>query len=116
MSAVIISVIVTVTLLIAKVEEQGIQLMAELQRLQETNTPREIANPQTLWKKFKDDIKKLAKDNKGKTHHKITTKIKKLREELHTLSNHPNLDEDEAARVNEAFTASELAHLEKIVA
>ena len=103
-------------LLIAKVEERGIQLMAELQRLQETNTPREISNPQTLWKQFKDDIKKLAKDNKEKTHHKITTRIKKLREELCTLSNHPNLDEDDAARTNEAFTASELAHLERVVA
>ena len=102
--------------LMDKVEERGILLRSELQKLHVANIPRETANPQTLWKSFKDDIETLAKNNAEKTHHKITSKIKQLREDLRTLSNNPNLDINAAARSNEAFMASELAHLEKLAA
>jgi hypothetical protein len=102
--------------LMAEIEDRGILRRAELQKLQESNTPRDIANPQTLWKKFKDDIKTLAKNSTDKTYHKITSKVKKMREELRTLANHPNIDNDETARANEAFMTNELAHLEKIAA
>jgi exonuclease III len=102
--------------LLAQVEETGIQLRTDLEKLQTLNVPREIENPQTLWKKFKDDVKTLAKTSTGKTHHKITTKIKKLSEDLRSLANHPDMDNADDARVNEALMASELAHLEKIMA
>lgn len=80
------------------------------------NTPREITNPQTLWKKFKDDIKKLAKTSADKSYHKITSKIEKLKDEVRTLANHPDIDGNKGVQVKEAFAAHELAHLEKIVA
>lgn len=102
--------------LLAQIEDRGLQLKSDLIKLQEMGTPRETENPQTLWKGFKDDIRTLAKKSKEKAHHKITTKIKKLREDLRTLNNDPSIDSEENARVNEAFIASELAHLEKIVA
>ena len=90
--------------------------MTELDKLNKENTPREVENPQTLWKKFKDNIRTLAKENADKTYHKITSKIKTMRKELHALANHPNLDNDEGARANEAFMANQLAHLEKVAA
>ena len=40
-----------------QVEKCGLRLNSDLQRLQDLNTPQEIENPQTLWKKFKEDIK-----------------------------------------------------------
>ena len=98
------------------VEDRGILLNAELKKLRETNTPREIENPQTLWKKFKDDIRAIAKSNADKTYHKVTSKIKTMRAELRALANNPNLDEDKVTRTNEAFLANQLAHLEKVAA
>ena len=103
-------------MLMDKIEDRGILLRSEIQRLQEMNTPREQANPQTLWHSFKDDIKKLAKESIDKAYHRKTSKIKKLREEIRTLANHPNIDRDERIRTNEAFAANELAYLEKITA
>ncbi|KAF8256714.1 Endonuclease/exonuclease/phosphatase [Lactarius quietus] len=61
--------------LMAAIEERGIQLSLEIQKLNDANTPCEKANPQTLWKEFKDNIKKLAKDCADKMHHKITSKM-----------------------------------------
>ena len=102
--------------LMHQVEERSRLLRSELQKLQDLNTPRDIENPQTLWKKFKEDIKGLAKNLTGKSHHKITTKIKLLKEDLRSLSNNSNIDHEEGAQANEALMASKLAHLEKIVA
>lgn len=89
-------------------------LIANLINLRDTNAPCETENPQTLWKKFKDTT--LAERHTDTAHHKITTKIKKIQEDLRILANHPDLDNDTGARANEAFLVRELAHLQKIVA
>lgn len=52
----------------------------------------------------------------GKSLHKIATKIEKLKEDLKSLANNPSTDSKEESWVNEALIASELAHLEKIIA
>jgi hypothetical protein len=96
------------------VEERGKSLEVDLWNLQDMHTPREIENPQTLWKKFKDTI--LAKWHAEMAHHKIMTRIRKIQEDLCILANHPDLDNDDRARVNESFLERELAHLQKIVA
>ena len=58
----------------------------------------------------------LVKQKAEKSHHKITMKIKKLKEDLKSLANRPSINNDEGTRVNEVVIASKLAHLEKIVA
>ena len=103
-------------IVMSQVEDRGFQLSEDLERIRVTGTPREVENAQTLWKKFKDDIKSIAKSNADKTYHKVTSKIKTMRSELRALANQPNFDEDERARTNEAFMANQLAHLEKIAA
>ena len=102
--------------LIAHIKDQGLELKAALDNLKTLNTPQETENPQTLWKKFKEDIRMLAKNMTGKSHHKITVKIKKLQEDIRALTNLPDIDNEESAQANIALMTSELAHLEKIVA
>ena len=102
--------------LMDRIEDRGIQLQSDIEKFLETNTPREMKNPQILWEIFKDDIRKLAKESADKAHHRKTSKIKKLKEELKTLANHPEIDTDKRIRANEAFAANELAYLEKITA
>ena len=48
-------------------------------------------------KNSKDDIKTLAKNSKDKSYHKATIKIKKLKEEIKALANHPDLNNNEKA-------------------
>lgn len=77
---------------------------------------REISNPQSLWKAFKDDIKITASEYSKSSRSRITKRIDLIRNDMKELTNHPNLDSDETIRYNEAFLANELAHLEKLKA
>jgi hypothetical protein len=88
-------------------------LQEDLAKLQRENTDREIANPQTLWKIFKQDAKDMAKKPCKESRTKISRRIEHIKKDLHHLTNHPDIDTDKGIRANEAFLASELGHLEK---
>jgi len=102
--------------LMEKVDERGLILQNDLESIQRNNTPRDITNPQQLWSDFKDDITSLAKTHGKESCAKISKKIKAIEKDLKSLTNHPDIDNDETLRTNEAFLANELTHLEKIKA
>jgi hypothetical protein len=88
--------------LLHKIEECGIKLLAEINRNRLERSERQTENPQTLWKKFKESINRLAKETVVNTYHKINSRIRKL-----------DLDTNSEVSVNEAFLANELTHLKK---
>ena len=99
--------------LIKNVIERGMTLLNDLEKLKQENTCREKANAQTLWTSFKEDIREIAKACSRESRTKITKRIELITKDIHELMNHPDLDEDESIRQNEAFLANELEHLEK---
>ncbi len=99
--------------LIDEAEKRGIKLQEDLNKIENENTNREIANPQTLWKVYKQDVTDIAKKRCRESRAKISMRIELLKKDLHQIMNHPNIDTDESVCINEAFLASELAHLEK---
>ena len=99
--------------LIKKIVERGMQLQTNLAQIQQENPARDTSNPQSLWKAFKDDIKEMAIKHNKLSRSKIAKWIDLIKKDLKELTNHPDLDEDELIRYNEAFLANELAHLEK---
>ncbi|KAH8982304.1 Endonuclease/exonuclease/phosphatase [Lactarius deliciosus] len=102
--------------LMDQVVERGIVLQKDLNSYQVKNTPRETMNPQKLWSAFKDDVMEMAKKHGKVLQAKTTKKLKAIEKDLKSLTNHPDLDNDENIRTNEAFLANELAHLERIKA
>ena len=100
---------------IKSVIECGIQLSADLNRLEVDNTERGIDTPQTLWERFKDKIRETAKDILGTTHHKISTRIRLLEKDKRETMSMPNADTNEA-RTNWAILKSEIEHLTKFKA
>ena len=81
--------------------------------LSQTNVNWEHANPQTLWKAFKDKAKEIGKSHSNENRPKISKCIEMLKEKLHQLSNHLNLDNNKSIHINKALLTSKLAHLEK---
>lgn len=96
-----------------KLIKKVIQLQRQLTRLLSNNVAHETSNPQSLWKSFKDDIKETATKHNKTSRSKINKQINLIRKDMEELTNHPNLDEDESVRYNEAFLANKLAHLKK---
>ena len=94
--------------------ECGIKLQNEMKSLRRSNTPREIANPQTLWKDFKKEIRKIGIHHGKESHAKLTKRSDAIEKDLKELSEYPTLDD--TTRASEAFLINELAHLEKIQA
>lgn len=102
--------------LMDKIIERGHTLCADLWELKSKNTLHKTENPQTLWKKFKNDIC-LTATKHGKTlGSKISKHIDMIEKDLKALSNIPNLEDMEALKVNEVVLVNKLAHLESIQA
>jgi hypothetical protein len=98
---------------IEKVIQQGIKLQEDMAELKNMNTDHETNNPQMLWETFKDEVKKIAKSQNRKAYHKITSKIRNLEQDRTNIATHPDLDERDDLRTEEAFLASEITHLKK---
>jgi ribonuclease HI/exonuclease III len=98
------------------VEARGAQLLADLDRHRIERTDRQVENPQTLWKKFKDDIVVIAKKITAASYHKIHSRSKAIEKDLQTTRSDPDFDTNDELRTHEAFLASELAHLERVKA
>ena len=102
--------------LMKQVVQRGIKLQEDINRTQRDGTDRGTANPQTLWKSFKDDIRETARTHNKKSRAKIRNRMKSIRNDMDELTNHPDLDTRDEIRYNEAFLANERAHLEKVQA
>jgi hypothetical protein len=84
--------------------------MAELKN---ANTNHETNNPQMLWETFKEEVKKIAKSQNKKAYYKMTSKIRNLEQDQTNIATHPDLNERDDLRTEEAFLASEITHLRK---
>ncbi len=98
---------------LGKIVKRGIKLQEKINDLKENNIDRATNNPQLLWESFKTEIKKIAKSQSKKMYHKITSKIRSLKEDRAELAAHPDFDKKDDLRTSEAIIASELTHLEK---
>ncbi|KAH9015246.1 hypothetical protein EDB83DRAFT_2321315 [Lactarius deliciosus] len=94
--------------------ERGKILQSDLNRIARENVPRETENPQTLWHAFKHDTNKIARKHCKESSRKLTKRIRALESDRKSLANNPELDVDEGLRVNEAYLANELEHLERV--
>ena len=102
--------------LMRKVDQRGIKFMADIERTLTERTDRATENPQTLWKSYKVDITKLAKDTTRTSYHKLNSQINAIEKDLQALYASPDYDSNESARTNAAFMASELEHMAKVKA
>jgi len=82
--------------------------------LKNEGTDRAVNNPQLLWETFKNEIKKITKHENRKTYHKMTSKIHNIEKDRAKLTMHPDFDNRDNLRMNEAYLASKLSHLEKV--
>ena len=98
--------------LLDKVGQRGLLFMESVNKLQTEHTDRTISNPQTLWRTYKEDIAKLAKEHTRSTYHKLNSQIEAIEKDLHALNNEP----DPAAYTNAAFLRKELEHLTMVKA
>ena len=68
--------------LMEQITERGMQLQAELTKATTEHHDRRTANPQSLWKPFKDDIKQIAIKHDKKSRYKTAKCIKQLRRDM----------------------------------
>lgn len=98
--------------LLNKVDQRGLQFMSDVNKIQTENTDRATSNPQTLWRTYKEDIAKLAKEHTRSSYHKLNSRIEAIKKDLHALNNDPAPD----ATTNAAFLRKELEHLAMVKA
>jgi len=99
-----------------KVDQRGIEFTKDIEKTLTESTDRAIENPQTLWKSYKTDIAKLAKDTSRTSFHKLNSQINAIDKDLQVLYASPDYDTNESARTNTAFLKSELEHIAKVKA
>jgi hypothetical protein len=89
--------------------EKTIQMKFE--NLQAGLTTRDETNPQALWEIFKADLKKTTKKKADKSHHKASSRIKRLERDCDETRDDPNFEYDEDARAKESYLMSEIKHI-----
>ncbi len=99
--------------LIQEIIKKGIPHLKELERLASLPS-QESKAILPCWEAFKEDLRQIAKKYGNKAQSKVHQKIKNIENDIQELNNHPEADSDDNVRANEAFMASELAHLERI--
>ena len=99
--------------LIKKVVNKGIQLQTKMEDAASTPVELRQNNPQTLWKDFKTEIKTMAKKELKKETHKIKNRMHLLEKDIASVTNNPDIDENENLRTEIAYLTSELTHLQK---
>ena len=100
--------------LMTRIINRGIQLQNDIERNSRESTDRNTSNTQTLWHKFKNDIKMMAKENTAIARYKINSKITAIENDIKELDAHPDFDTNEELRSTEAWLGHELAHLHNI--
>ena len=87
-----------------------LELQEQLETLSQTDR---TTNAQTLWQKFKDDLKSDASTAAKSQMCKISKRITALKKDLADANRDVNLDEDIHSRVNAISLDHEIDHLEK---
>jgi hypothetical protein len=99
--------------LMNKISTRGIQLQAEMTRIRIERTDREETNPQRLWETFKKDVKQIIKETEKDLHHKMTSKIKALENDIKNTNNNPDGITNKERRTHVALLTSQLKQLQK---
>ena len=92
----------------------GIKLQQDLESLQRNNVDRDDSNPQRLWKIFKSDIGTTARKMRDVSQYKRETHMRRLRDDLKTTMNNPDIDTNDNLRWNGNLLSNEIKHLENI--
>ncbi len=99
--------------LIDKIIKKGIQTQTKIEAIMNTPVQQRQENLQILWKDFKADIKMIAKKETKNEKHKTSTKMRGLEEDIKSVSNNPEIDENENLRTELAFLTSQLTQIQK---
>ncbi|KAI0282258.1 Endonuclease/exonuclease/phosphatase [Russula aff. rugulosa BPL654] len=99
--------------LINKVVSKGIQLQTKMEEAANTPVERRHNDPQILWEEFKIDIQTTAKKELRDMDYKIRKQINLLKEDIDSVINNPEIDENENLRTEIAYLTSELTHLQR---
>ncbi|KAI0302474.1 Endonuclease/exonuclease/phosphatase [Russula brevipes] len=91
--------------LINKIKIEGISLQRNIESLNNDAGNLNSPNPQTLWEKFKLDIRQIAKKHAQKAYHRTKTHTQKIEKDRKELTESPDFDNREDLRTNEAFLA-----------
>jgi hypothetical protein len=97
--------------LMTKVTDRGTQLLRDIDKNTHENVDRNTSNTQTLWHKFKNDIKVIAKEVTAESYHKINSRINAITKDLKELDTHPDFDTNDQLRSTEAWLEKEIIHL-----
>ena len=71
--------------LMKAVVDRGKRLQEDISQAQRAGTDRRMANPQTLWKQFKDDIREIAKKHNKESRAKTSKRMTLIREDMNQL-------------------------------
>ena len=93
--------------------KKGLALQLELEKIQRNPTNRNVSNPQSLWNRFKKNIKALAKHAIKNKVYKIDSQMKAIRKDLDSLNKDPRVSTDNDTRTNESLLTKELKYLEE---
>ena len=96
-----------------KTELKVMKLIEHMKDLPHKNIPRETSNPQTLWKVLKEEFVNNAKTAANETHNRMLAHKRKMQKDLKDVENDWNLNGSDNQRINKAYLAEELGHLEK---
>ncbi|KAI0262130.1 hypothetical protein BGY98DRAFT_892586, partial [Russula aff. rugulosa BPL654] len=80
--------------LINRIVKEGIRVQEKIEKAANTPADQRHDNPQILWKTFKTNITTLAKKELKNEKHKIHTKIRLLEEDIKSITNNPEIDEN----------------------
>jgi hypothetical protein len=101
------------THIINKIIDKGKELVAELDSLEREPANQDARHPQSLWDNFKVDIKEIARTEADKSKYKAAQKIKNLEKDRKEITADPTFDQNENARAQEIYLASEIKHLKR---
>lgn len=99
--------------LMEKIIKKGIKAQMEIEEIINAPAGTRTRNSQLVWKELKAEIQQITKKEHRKDFHKINSKIKNLEKDLKTLTDDPEIDENDCLREEMAFLTSELNHLHK---
>jgi exonuclease III len=101
---------------IKEIVKEGMKLQEHLDRLRQNPGSRDsIANPQSLWVRFKKEITGSVTKNSRTSHYRCLTKIKNLKKDRKETVERQDIEENLETQWHEAILANEIEHLEKLV-
>lgn len=99
--------------LIDKVIRKGIQVQTRIEVAANTPAEQRQDNPQILWKDFKTELRTIAKKECKSENHKVKTRMRLLEEDIKSVTNNLEIDENETLRTEIAYLTSQLTQLQR---